>query len=171
MIAAILYTSNSGFTREYAELLSEKTGLPAYNIQNSIPPAVRGQNVVYMGWLMAGNVQGFPKVRSQYNVRALCAVGMATREQDQLTEIKKRYGLTDTPAFYLQGGFDIHRLHGLYKLMMNVMAKKIRGDMEKLPERTPDQEALYQMATVGGSCVSEDNLAGVLGWYDTVKAG
>ncbi len=170
MIAAILYTSNSGFTREYAELFAEKTGLSAHNIQNSIPSAVRGKDVVYMGWLMAGNVRGFQKVNSKYNVRALCVIGMASKEQDQITEIKKRYGLTDTPAFYLQGGFDINKLQGVYRPMMNVMRKKIRGDLEKLTARTPDQEALYQMATVGRSCVSEGNLAEVLGWYDTIKA-
>ena len=28
---AIIYTSNTGFTRKYAQMLSEKLSLPAYN--------------------------------------------------------------------------------------------------------------------------------------------
>jgi len=51
--------------------------------------------------------------------------------------------------------------------MMKMMAKKIIADMEKIPERTPDQEQLYLMATKGGDCVREENLAGILVWYET----
>ena len=170
MITAILYASNSGYTRQYAEMLAKKTGLPAYNIKNNIPPAAAGKDVVYLGWLMAGNVQGFKKIRDKYNVRALCAVGMSPDEPDQTAGIRKLYVLSDTPVFYLQGGFDIKKLSGIYKIMMLVMAKKIRGDMEKLPSRTPEQDALYKMATVGGSYVSEERLSGVLHWYEAAKA-
>ena len=165
MVTAILYTSNSGYTKQYAELLAQKTGLPAYSVKGAIPPSLAGADVIYMGWLMAGNVQGYRKVCAKYSVKALCAVGMAPKEQDQTAEIKKRLNLADTPLFYLQGGFDMTRLHGIYRFMMGVMVKKIKGDVEKLAQRTPDQEAMYQMATVGLNCVSEENLSDVLAWY------
>lgn len=166
MLTAILYTSNSGYTKRYAELLAQRTGLPAYNAKNAVPSAVRGCDVLYLGWLMAGNVQGYRKAASKYNIRALCAVGMAPKAQDQTAEIKKRLGLTDTPVFYLQGGFNMQKLHGcVYRLMMRVMVKKILSDMEKLDSRTPEQETLYQMATTGLDCVSEENLSDVLHWY------
>lgn len=164
MITAILYASNSGYTKQYAELLAQRTGLPAYNIRNSIPPALAGANVLFMGWMMAGNVQGYNKVRAKYNVKALCAVGMAPKEQDQTAGIRERLKLGDMPLFYLQGGFDINRLHGVYRFMMRVMIKKIKGDVEKLETRTPDQEAMYQMATQGMNCVSEANLTEVIDW-------
>lgn len=169
MITAILYASNTGYTKQYAEMLAGATGLPAYNVKNSIPPATKGQDVIFMGWLMAGGVQGFQKIRAKYNVKALCAVGMSPAEPDQTAEIKKRYGLVDTPVFYMQGGFDIKKLTGIYKLMMQVMCKKILGDLAKVAERTPEQEAVYKMATEGASYVSEANLRPVQDWYETVK--
>lgn len=171
MISAILYATNTGFTKQYAEMLAQETGLPAYNIRNSIPPSLNGQAVIFMGWLMAGGVQGFQKVRSKYDVKALCAVGMSPRDPDQTGGIKEKYGLTEVPVFYLMGGFQMDKLHGVYKLMMGLMAKKIKADMEKLESRTPEQEQLYKMATVGLNCVSRENLAasGVLKWFETQR--
>ncbi len=169
MIKAILYASNTGYTKQYAEMLAGATGLPAYNIKNSIPPATRGQDVIYMGWLMAGGVTGFKKIRKQYNVKALCAVGMSPAEPDQTAGIKKSYSIQDTPVFYLQGGFDMKKLTGIYKLMMQVMCKKILSDLGKVAERTPEQEAVYKMATEGANYVSEANLQPVIDWCKTVQ--
>ena len=169
MITAILYASNTGYTKQYAEMLAKATGLPAYNIDNSIPPATRGQDVIFMSWLMAGGVQGYKKICKRYNIKALCAVGMAPAKQDQTADIRKKYALADLPVFYMQGGFDMKKLTGIYKIMMKVMCKKILGDLAKVEERTPEQEALYKMATEGMSCVSEKNLQPVLDWYETVK--
>ena len=166
MITAIIYTSNSGYTKQYAEMLSQKTGVPAYNTANSIPPQTRGKPVLYMGWIMAGNIQGYAKAAKLYDIRAVCQVGMAPPSQDQIQEAKKKLGI-DVPIFYLQGGFDMNRLHGVYKLMMRLMSKKIIGDMEKLPERTQEQEELYKMATVGLSCVKDENLAPVTAWLES----
>lgn len=167
MITAILYASNTGFTKQYAEMMAKATGLPAYNIKNSIPPAVKGKEVIYMGWLMAGGVQGYKKAKKAYDVRALCAVGMASVDQDQTAGIKKSYGITDMPVFYMQGGFDMKKLRGIYKLMMQVMVKKIMSDLPAPEMRTEEQKKMYEMATVGLNCVSEENLAPVLEWYKT----
>lgn len=32
---SIVYTSNTGYTREYAVLLGEKTGLPVYSLEEA----------------------------------------------------------------------------------------------------------------------------------------
>ena len=149
-------------------MLSKATGLPAYNIKNRSPPAVRGQDVVYMGWLMAGGVQGYKPIAKRYHVKALCAVGMSPAEPDQTEGIRKRYGIT-APVFYLQGGFDINKLTGVYKFMMRAMCKKILGDLAKVTARTPEQEALYKMATEGANYVSEASLAPVIDWYEAEK--
>lgn len=169
MFTAIIYASNTGYTKQYADMLSKATGLPAYNLANSIPPATRGTDVIFMGWLMAGGVQGYKKANKLFRVRAICAVGMSPAEPDQTAGIRARYHCDDLPIFYLQGGFDINKLTGIYKFMMKVMCKKILGDLPKEGERTPEQEALYRMATVGSSCVSEANLTPVIEWYEKAK--
>ena len=49
---AIVYTSKTGFTEEYAKLLGEKTGLPVYSLNKS---GLLGKDskVIYLGWIHA----------------------------------------------------------------------------------------------------------------------
>ena len=37
----LVYTSQTGFTRRYAEMLAQKTGLPACELGGPAPPGVR----------------------------------------------------------------------------------------------------------------------------------
>jgi hypothetical protein len=47
------------------------------------------------------------------------------------------------PFFYLQGGFDIRKLHGLYRFMMKNMMNIMKKKLEAKPDKTADEiEAL-----------------------------
>ena len=72
---AIVYTSNTGYTQQYAKLLGEKTGLPVYSLDEAMEKLARGNAVIYFGWLMAGKVQGYAKASKCYHVTAVCGVG------------------------------------------------------------------------------------------------
>ena len=58
---AIVYTSNTGSTQEYADLFSKKTGLPAFSLREAEKKLPSGSEIIYMGWLAAGSVKGFGK--------------------------------------------------------------------------------------------------------------
>ena len=68
-VNAIVYTSATGFTRRYAQMLGERTGLPVHDLRGGIPP-VRGTRVLYLGWLFAGGVKDLARARRKWNVRA-----------------------------------------------------------------------------------------------------
>ncbi len=51
--AAIVYTSQTGFTARYAALLAERTGLPCRPLKEAAA-LPRGTAVIYLGWLCAG---------------------------------------------------------------------------------------------------------------------
>ena len=55
-IKAIVYTSNTGYTAEYARLLGEKTGLPVYSLEEAKQNLTERTEIVYLGWLMASMV-------------------------------------------------------------------------------------------------------------------
>lgn len=46
--SAIVYASATGFTRRYADLLSERTGLPCFAL-GTVPGPDRGAAVLYLG--------------------------------------------------------------------------------------------------------------------------
>ena len=162
---AIVYTSNTGYTRQYAVLLGDKTGLPVYSLEEAAQTLAAGNCVIYLGWLMAGKVQGYAKAAKRYRVEAVCGVGMGATGS-QLEDVRKTNALSDAlPLFTLQGGFDITRLRGIYRLMMTVMSKTVGKTLAEKQDRTADEDAMLDLLVHGGSRVSEENLAAVMEWY------
>ena len=163
---SIVYTSNTGYTAEYARLLGEKTGLPVYSLAEAEQKLAAGNRVIYLGWLMAGKVQGYKKAAKRYKVQAVCGVGMGGNGS-QLQEVRKANAISEkTPLFTLQGGFDIQKLSGIYKLMMTIMVKTAGKGLAEKQDRTPEEDVMLDMLTRGGSRVSAENLAEVLTWVD-----
>ena len=90
---AIVYTSNTGTTKEYAELLSDKLSLPYYSLDEIKYKVKPGSKIIYLGWIMASGVKGYKKVVKDYDVRAVCAVGMGatgTQVKEVRTKIKSQ---------------------------------------------------------------------------------
>ena len=81
---SIVYTSNTGYTAEYARLLGEKTGLPVYSLAEAEQKLAAGNRVIYLGWLMAGKVQGYKKAAKRYKVQAVCGVAALASTEELL---------------------------------------------------------------------------------------
>ena len=98
-------------------------------------------------------------------MEALCGVGMGATGS-QLEDVRKANRLPGAmPVFTLQGGFDLSRLRGIYKLMMTVMVKTAGKGLAEKQDRTPDEDAVLDLMLHGGSRVSGENLTAVLQWY------
>ena len=162
---AIVYQSNTGYTEQYARLLGGKTGLPVYALSEAGKELAPMTHIIYLGWLMAGKVQGYSKAAKRYRVEAVCGVGMGATGS-QLQDLRKMNRLPEgIPVFTLQGGFDLNKLRGVYKLMMTIMAKTAGKGLANKKNRTPDEDAMLELLLHGGSRVSEENLDSVLKWY------
>lgn len=163
MIEAIVYTSQTGFTKKYAEILAEETGVAVYNLEEGKEKVKKDAEIIYMGWIMAGGVKNYNKVKNKYQVKALCAVGMAAPSEDQYKGIVKKYNLQE-PLFYLQGGYDKTKLKGMYKFMMNSMEKVIKSALTKKENKTPEELEMLEMMENGKDCVKKENLIDVIDW-------
>lgn len=166
---AIVYTSNSGFTKKYAGLLSAKTALPVYNLKEAKDRLSKGDEIIYMGWLCAGGVEGYNKAVKSYSVKAVCAVGMGSPTEKVIAETKVRHHIENIKIFYLQGGFDINKLHGIYKFMMKMMAKTVAKKLEAKPNKTAEEADMLDMMQNGRDCVKEENLAPIIDWLGQSK--
>ena len=164
--SAIVYTSNTGFTAQYASLLGGETGLPVYSLEDALKSLPQNSPIVYLGWLTAGKVQGYDKAVTKFNLQALCAVGMA-KSGSQMEDVRKSNNPPQgLPLFTLQGGFDLKKLRGIYRLMMLVMSKTVAKKLAAKPDRTPDEEDMLDLFQNGGNRVSLENLRPVLAWYE-----
>ena len=165
-MTAIVYTSNTGFTKEYAQMLSEKTGLPMYDIKSAKKEVEKGSDIIYLGWLMAGSIKGCKKMCRQYNVKAVCAVGLG--ETGRLTAQAKTANKIpeSTEGFTLQGGHAPEKLKGIYKSMMGMAVNMLVAQITSKNEQTESDERMLTVLREGGSYVCEENLSLILEWYN-----
>ena len=162
---AIIYTTNTGSTARYAGLLAQKTGLPVYSLAEAKSAVSTGAEVIYLGWIMAGSIKGYAEAAKRYRVRAVCAVGMG-QTGTQTDSVRKKTAVpADIPLFTLQGNFDVKKLHGIYRPMMELMVKTAGKALVEKSDRTPEEDDMLDMMLHGGERVKAENLRAVLDWY------
>lgn len=167
---AIIYTSCTGSTAEYAALLSDITSLPVFSLEEAKKNLPDGAEIIYLGWVMAGGIKGFTKAAKRYCVRAVCAVGMC-RTGEQTDYIRTRNSLPENiPLFTLQGNFDAKKLRGINKLLIDIVVKAITKKLSEKTERTDAENDMLDLMLHGGKRVSCENLREVSEWYETVRA-
>ena len=99
---AIIYTTNTGSTEQYAKLLAQKTGLPTYSLAEAKKRNFVGAEAIYLGWIMAGSVKGYAEAAKNYRVCAVCGVGMGQTG----THSKCCSRLVQYAAIRIRGGND-----------------------------------------------------------------
>lgn len=162
---AVIFTSNTGFTAEYAKLLGQKTRLPVFSLEQAKKNLAPSSKVIYLGWLLAGTIQGYKEAARIYDVCAVCGVGMGSNGS-QIGDVKKNNHLSEAlPVFVLQGGFDMSRLRGIYKFMMRIMSGTMGKKLSEKQDKTPEEADMLDLLRNGGNRVCEENLSPLLEWY------
>ena len=165
---AIIYTSNTGSTEEYAQLLRKELNLPVHSLQQAKNKVLSGSEIIYLGWIMAGGIKGYKEAAKLYKVCAVCGVGMG-QTGTQLKEVKDKNAIPQRiPLFTLQGNFDVKKLHGAYRFMMNVMVKTAGKGLANKTDRTPEEEDMLDMMVNGGKRVSLQNMKAITEWYKNI---
>lgn len=165
-VCAIIYTSNTGFTRRYAQLLSRACALPAYDLAQRDTLPRDGAKVLYLGWLSAGRIIGLEKARRRWRVAAVCAVGLSPEPELEVLAGNNR---VDCPLFYARGGYAPHKLRGLNKLLMAVVTGSIARREAKLA-KTPEERERAAALRRGCDLVDEKDLAPLLSWLREAPA-
>ncbi len=160
----IVYESKTGFTKKYADMLSAKTGMKVFRV-NELSKAEKNEDIIFLGWMKVGKVQGLGKVRKS-KVRAVCGSGTGrTAEPDSETVIA-RNKIGGIPFFYLRGGcFPLKELKGVDKLMLSMFLKMLKSKKDK-DENT--EEAASNIEN-GFNGVKEENLRPVFEWLGTAR--
>jgi predicted alpha/beta hydrolase len=161
---AIIYESNTGFTQKYAKLLSLEADMPAYTVKEAKKELKKGTEVVFLGWIMGGKISGFKKVKHRYKVKCVAGVGMDNPKNQTGEYLVKKNRIKNIPTYYLQGGFNMARLTGVYGFMMRTMLKSLRMSKNK----TKDDIQFEKMISKGFDKVKKENLQLVM--YEINKA-
>lgn len=161
----IVYRSNTGFTRQYAEMLAREEKLrvcPLSEARNKVGP---GEPVFYMGPLMAGRVEGLDRAAKEFTLRGVCGVGMSPASPQVLDALAKTSPVPGAPVFYLQGGWAPKKVGWVKRQMVGLATKSMREALrDKGGRRTPEEEAQLDFLLHGGSFVAPENLAEIREW-------
>jgi len=161
----IVYRSDTGFTKEYAEMLGKAEKLKAVPLEEAKTSLEAGAEVLYMGPLMAGHIKGLDPTVKRFAVKAVCAVGMSPPAAVSEQVLRKANYIPDAPVFYLQGGYAPQKKGWLTRRMINMVTKSMRQALQdKGSRRTAEEQRLLDMFVKGGSFVEFQNLSEVRAW-------
>ena len=159
--SAILYTSNTGHTRQYAHVLGDRLGLPVYSLPDANEQLPKSSPVIYLGWIHASRIKGYSGAAKRFAICAVCGVGLCdtgtlTSEVRTATSIP-----ANIPLFTLQGGLERSKLKGMDKLMISMLTKGLAAQKQ----RSAQDNRMLELLRRDESYVSLENLSEVLRWY------
>ena len=151
----IIYGSQYGTTKRYAEYLSEMTGIEAVAFKEA-KKIDKYDRVIFMGALYAGSVLGLKKTVSKMSPKqelVIVTVGLVDPNDPENIDyirhsIKERIPADlydETRILHLQGAIDYSHLSLKHRMMMAVIHSKL----SKMPEEKLDTEAKTILATYG----------------------
>ena len=164
MKTAVVYKSVSGFTKKYAEWISEDLQGDIFSLSGCCGKLLKQYDaVVYGGPLHAAGIAGlksFKKMlKSNANLKiAVFACGASKADEKVLEEVKKKNfsesELENITFHYLRGGFDFSRLNAFNKFIMSLMKKML----EKKKERTEEEQGMLDSYDTPADFTDRDNI-------------
>ena len=151
----IIYGSQYGTTKRYADRFSEMTGIETVSYQES-KDIDRYDRIIFMGALYAGSVLGLKKTISKMSPKqelVIVTVGLVDPIDPENIDyirhsIKERIPADlydETRIFHLRGAIDYSQLSLKHRMMMAVIHSKL----SKMPEEKLNAEAKTILATYG----------------------
>ena len=152
MKTLIIYGSQYGSTKRYAERLSEITGFEAVDYMQA--KDIKGfDRIIFMGGLCAGGVLGLKKTVGKIAENQdliIVTVGVTDpNETEYFSQIRKSIKnqipanlYNEEKIFHLRGAIDYNQLGFKHRVMMSMFHKMV----QKMPEsqRTADAKAMLE---------------------------
>ena len=147
MKRVVVYESGTGFTERSANWIGEDLGCEVKErMQVNAQSLAEYDQVIYGGWIMAGMISGYNKVKAM-NPKNLVVfgVGMTIPGDDVVAKLAEQNQIPVESLFYFEGGFNPEKL-GFFKKKIIDMIKK---SIEKKEEKT--EEDIYMLETCAGA--------------------
>jgi len=152
METVIIYCSNCGNTKKYAEDLATRVGGSAYPLKRGWwLKAKKADTIVFGGWVMGNTIKGLNKFLSHYDkmkeknvIIFSCGMSFASKEARELLIEQNILDMYHVRFYQLRGGFDASKLKFPYSFLMNNSLKMVQND----PNASPDQKALLGVKNV-----------------------
>lgn len=144
MKAVVTYTSQTGFTKQYAQWIAEAAGADCLDLAEAKKRSLDAYDAIVFGsWACAGSISKlgwFRKRLDSWAGKKLIMFCVGASPADSL-EVKKALESCLTPAerekvhvFYCPGGLRYDRMRPASRAAMRLFARAIQGKRNKTPE-------------------------------------
>lgn len=148
---AVIYNSQTGFTKRYAEWIAGATGADCFALSDAKKRSFDGYDaIVFGGWAHAGSITKLAWfkeniARWQGKKLVVFCVGASPADNPEI-EPTLRKNFTDDErqrvrVFYCPGGFCYEKMSLKSKLMMKMFRKVLKSNKN----RTPSDELMIKM--------------------------
>ena len=139
MKTAVIYNSQTGFTKRYAEWIAEATDADCFELSEAKKKdlSVYGA-IVFGGWACAGSISKlswFKNNIDKWTDKKLIASPLDNLEIEPA--LKKNFSeaeLNRVNVFYCPGGFNYEKMSAPLRLMMKIFIKSLKGKKDKTEE-------------------------------------
>ena len=165
MIKAIVYNSNTGFTKQYAYSFATSTGLPIYTLKEAKKKLNKNDKIIYFSWIADDKIYKINKAK-RYDIAYAAAVGMNLYSDELIELIKKRSKFEN--IYYLQGGIRWRMLKPSQRIMMKLILWMLKRKNKK-NKLTEDEKVVLDRMNYGYETVDLDSLKFLIEWYNNQK--
>lgn len=151
MKTIVIYYSQTGFTKRYAEWIAEKSGGDCCELREAKKKNMDDYDaIIYGGWACAGGISRlgwFKKNINRWEGKKLIVfcVGGSPLENPEIEEaLKKNFSedeMDKVKVFYCPGGFRYEKMPTASKLMMKMFIKALKAKKDK----TEEDEGMIKM--------------------------
>lgn len=144
MKAIVIYTSQTGFTKRYAEWIAEKIGAECCELGEAKKKSMDSYDVIiYGGWACAGGISKLSWFKgniSKWDGKKLivfCVGGSPLENPEIEPALKKNFSEDEwskVKVFYCPGGFNYEKMSAASKMMMKMFIKALKAKKDKTEE-------------------------------------
>ena len=144
MKTAVIYNSQTGFTKRYAEWIAEATAADCFELSEAKKKnlSVYGA-IVFGGWACAGSISKLSWFKNNIDkwtdkkLIAFCVGGSPLDNPEIEPALKKNFSeseLNRVNVFYCPGGFNYEKMSAPSRLMMKIFIKSLKAKKDKTEE-------------------------------------
>ena len=144
MKTAVIYNSQTGFTKRYAEWIAESTDADCLELSEAKKKdlSVYGA-IVFGGWACAGSISKLGWFKNNIHkwtdkkLIAFCVGGSPLDNPEIEPALKKNFSeseLNRVNVFYCPGGFNYEKMSAPSRLMMKIFIKSLKAKKDKTAE-------------------------------------
>lgn len=163
MKTIVIYKSNSGFVKKYAEIISSELKCDAVEASKvDISKLLKYDIIIYGGGLYAVGINGIALIKKNIDKLkdkklVVFASGASPYRKEVYNEVIdknfEKANQKNIKFFYLRGGFDFDKLKFKHKLVMKLMKKQL----EKKDNPTEDEKGMLDAFDRPVDFTSKDN--------------